>query len=137
MVRFIRRPAKVRCSSDRCAREDHANVVLCSARRLGSLAKYVMNRRQFLAQAATALLPWQGPVLDIHAHLFYNGRTNEQLLAHSRALGISKAVLLPAEGSMRPTPVAGNEACVALEREHPELFVRFSSADVKTPGAID
>ena len=95
-----------------------------------------MTRRQFLAQAGAALLPWQGPVLDIHAHLFYNGRTNEQLLAHCRALGIAKAVLLPAEGSMRPTPIAGNEACVALEREHPELFVRFSSADVKTPGAI-
>jgi predicted TIM-barrel fold metal-dependent hydrolase len=72
-------------------------------------------------------------VLDIHAHIDYNGRTNDQLLTHCRALGIRKAVLLPAEGSMRADPArSGNEVCVALMKAHPELFVRFASADVKT-----
>jgi predicted TIM-barrel fold metal-dependent hydrolase len=95
-------------------------------------------RREFLFQAAAvAVLPWKVPVLDIHAHVDYNGRTNEQLLAHCDALNVRKAVLLPAEGSMRKDPEkSGNEACTALMRAHSERFVRFASADLKTSDPI-
>src|SRR5262249_42634888 len=95
-------------------------------------------RREFLFQAAAvAALPWKAPVLDIHAHVDYNGRTNEQLLAHCDALNVRKAVLLPAEGSMRKDPEkSGNEACTALMRAHSERFVRFASADLKTSDPI-
>ncbi|HXK03710.1 MAG TPA: amidohydrolase, partial [Verrucomicrobiae bacterium] len=39
------------------------------------------------------------PVIDIHQHTNYSGRTDEQLLAHQRTMGIAKTVLLPAGSS--------------------------------------
>jgi len=95
-------------------------------------------RREFFFQvSAAAVLPWKSPVLDIHVHVDYSGRTNEQLLMHCDALGVKKGVLLPAEGSMRENPeLSGNEACSTLMRAHPSRFVRFSSADLKRPDPI-
>ncbi|CAG4989843.1 hypothetical protein DYBT9275_00393 [Dyadobacter sp. CECT 9275] len=36
------------------------------------------------------------PIIDIHQHTNYAGRPQEQLLAHQRAMGITKTILLPA-----------------------------------------
>ena len=35
-------------------------------------------------------------IIDIHQHLPYGSRTNEQMLEHQRSLGITKSILLPA-----------------------------------------
>src|SRR5690242_1116500 len=103
------------------------------------MALVTCTRREFFFQiSAAAMLPWSSPVLDIHVHIDYSGRTNEQLLIHCDALGVKKGVLLPAEGSMRENPErSGNEACVKLMSAHPDRFVRFSSADLKQPRPID
>jgi uncharacterized protein len=72
-------------------------------------------RREFFFQvSAAAVLPWKSPVLDIHVHVDYSGRTNEQLLVHCDALGVKRGVM----------------------RAHPSRFVRFSSADLKGPDPI-
>ena len=75
------------------------------------------------------------PIIDIHQHTDYHGRTAEQLLAHQRAMGITTTILLP---SGRPVNTAsthegisnglqaratGNEVCYAFARQYPKEFV--------------
>ncbi|MDX1639535.1 MAG: hypothetical protein R3281_16335, partial [Balneolaceae bacterium] len=36
------------------------------------------------------------PIIDMHQHTDYHGRTNRELVNHQRAMGISTTVLLPA-----------------------------------------
>ena len=62
-----------------------------------------ISRRDFLftaASAAGALAvaqePETEPVIDIHQHTDYSGRTDEQLIAHQRRMGVSHTILLPA-----------------------------------------
>ncbi len=63
------------------------------------------------------------PIIDIHQHLGYSGRPDDQLLAHQRMMGATTTILLPA-GSPVNTPSThggvsnglqakclGNEAC--------------------------
>ena len=97
----------------------------------------ILNRRRFLGAAATAacgLLPaaddpppaWGGPVLDIHHHL----RAEPQVdLAHMEGSGVTHAVVLARSAS--------DAQAQALMDKHPHRFVRFSSADLTKPGAID
>ena len=39
------------------------------------------------------------PIIDIHQHIYYNARTDEEMLAHQKAMGITTTILLP---SVRP-----------------------------------
>jgi len=68
-----------------------------------------LTRREFLAGSAllalAAAMPGcktmeEGagfePIIDIHQHLGYSGRSDEVLLAHQRAMGITRTILLPA-----------------------------------------
>ena len=36
------------------------------------------------------------PIIDIHQHTHYHGRSDQQMIAHQRAMGIAKTILLPA-----------------------------------------
>ena len=112
-----------------------------------------LSRRDFLgasaaAAAALAAGPQEAePIIDIHQHTDYGGkrdkagnivepgRTNEQLLAHQKAMGVTRTVLLPAGREvLRPSThqgsanglqgtCSGNEACEKLARAHPDHFV--------------
>jgi predicted TIM-barrel fold metal-dependent hydrolase len=86
------------------------------------------------------------PIIDIHQHTNYGGnragkqltdqvgRSDQQLLAHQRAMGVSKTILLPAgkvvDGPSTHGNVSnglegtchGNESCVKLARENPKEF---------------
>ncbi len=67
-------------------------------------------------------------VLDIHQHTNYSGRTDDQLAAHQRKMGVAKTILLPA--GYKPTPgldVGGNDTCVSLAHNHPKEFVYFAN----------
>src|SRR4029079_10048555 len=67
-------------------------------------------------------------VIDIHQHTNYSGRTNEELIAHQRKMGVTKTVLLPA-GSQFGLAVGagGNDTVLELSRAHPDLFVFFAN----------
>src|SRR5205807_2291311 len=107
-----------------------------------------MQRREFLTASSVALLGLavQGeaaidmppvaaePIIDIHQHVGYAGRTDEALIAHQRAMGATTTVLLPA-GRPVITPSThegvsnglqaqclGNEACYRLARANPKTF---------------
>jgi predicted TIM-barrel fold metal-dependent hydrolase len=74
-----------------------------------------MKRREFLTTSACALIgsspafaeamagkpaPAQAtagePIIDIHQHLGYSGRPDDVLIAHQRAIGATRTILLPA-----------------------------------------
>ena len=85
-----------------------------------------ISRRTFLAAAASSLLEGAEPIIDIHQHTSYSGRTDEQLVAHQRTLGVTKTVLLPA-GSKYGLAVGagGNDTVVDLAGRYPNEFVYF------------
>ncbi|HEY7116183.1 MAG TPA: amidohydrolase family protein [Tepidisphaeraceae bacterium] len=87
------------------------------------------------------------PIIDIHQHTNYSGRTDEQLLAHQRNMGISKTILLPAGRYVdRPSTHMGksnglavgagtNEACYRLTQDHPGEYYFFANDTPDLDGA--
>ncbi len=113
----------------------------------------VLSRREFLvgSAAALAIAPLAAaavpePVIDIHQHTNYGGkrdtawkqifpaRTDEDLIAHQRAMGVTKTILLPAGRQVlrasthegRSNGLEGtctsNDACLELTRKFPQAF---------------
>jgi predicted TIM-barrel fold metal-dependent hydrolase len=110
-----------------------------------------MQRREFLTASSVALLGLAvqrtaagqaaagqpaaaEPIIDIHQHAGYTGRTDAALVAHQRALGATMTLLLPAGRSVVSASThqgvanglqaqcLGNEACFQLARAHPKAF---------------
>lgn len=114
---------------------------------------YVLSRRGFLtstglllAGSALALdraegLAAEEPIIDIHQHTDYRGRTDAQLIAHQKALGATTTILLPAgtpafgfsthKGTTNglQAECSGNEACYALAKKYPKSF-KFGANEV-------
>ena len=90
-----------------------------------------MTRRSFLLSAAAALPVEAGPpepVIDIHQHTNYSGRSDAELIAHQRTMGVTKTVLLPAGSKFGlAVDAGGNDTVVALARKHPKQFVYFAN----------
>ena len=95
-----------------------------------------LSRRTFLASATAALLHASEPVIDIHQHTNYAGRTDDELIEHQRKMGVTRTVLLPA-GSKYGLAVGagGNESVVALARRRPDLFLYFANEVPDLPDA--
>ena len=103
---------------------------------------------------ANAIMPdvgtalWDEPIIDIHQHTDYNGRDNEYLLAHQRAMGVTTTILLP---SGRPlsygstyygysnglqAKATGNEVCYQFAQKHPKEFLFGANEVPDMPEAI-
>ena len=68
------------------------------------------------------------PIIDLHQHTNYSGRSNADLVAHQRTMGISKTVLLPAGSRYGLAASAGgNDTVVELARAYPKEFVFFAN----------
>ncbi len=78
------------------------------------------------------------PIIDIHQHQYYKGRTVQQLVAHQRIMGVTTTVILPSARAFDRKPdgnhldplrakMAGNEAAVGMVSEWPKEFVRFAN----------
>ncbi|HTS30210.1 MAG TPA: amidohydrolase family protein [Bryobacteraceae bacterium] len=90
--------------------------------------EHVLSRRTLLALAGASLVRGADPVIDIHQHTSYSGRTDEQLIAHQRAMGITRTVLLPAGSSGGlAAGVGGNETAVAISRRFPGEYKFFAN----------
>ena len=105
-----------------------------------------LSRREFLASSACCLAAVAAgnaaspapaePVIDIHQHTNYAGRTNEQLIRHQQVMGVTTTVLLPAGRFYGLDARCGtNDTVVALARQHPDKFVYFANevADIADP----
>jgi len=89
----------------------------------------MISRRTLLASLASPLLaqPAQ-PVIDIHQHTSYSGRSDAELLAHQRDMGITVTVLLPAGSKYGLAAGAGgNDTVVAIARQYPKEYRFFAN----------
>ena len=118
-----------------------------------------VSRRTFLTGSSLALfgLAVQGeaaasaqaadPIIDIHQHLNYSGRSDDALLAHQRAMGATTTILLPAGRtlSMASThhgvanglqaEALGNERCRQFAAAHPAEYRHAANEVPDAPGA--
>lgn len=89
------------------------------------------------AQPTTTRPADLGPIIDIHQHTTYVGRTNERLIAHQRNMGVTMTVLLPG-GTPVTLPsthngktnglsagAGGTESCKAIVKQLPGEYCYF------------
>jgi predicted TIM-barrel fold metal-dependent hydrolase len=102
-------------------------------RHLGGGAR--LGRREFLmAGIGVAAAPLfataapADPILDLHQHTLYAGRSDQQLIAHQQYHGVTITNLLPGDGWLLSV-VGGNADCASLQAKYPDQFVRFACAD--------
>jgi predicted TIM-barrel fold metal-dependent hydrolase len=86
-----------------------------------------MTRRDVLLSAGAALQPGER-IIDIHQHTNYSGRSNADLVAHQRKLGVTRTVLLPAGSRYGLAAQAfGNDSVVELAKQYPKEFLYFAN----------
>src|ERR1051325_5000517 len=98
----------------------------------------MLSRRAFLAAMAAAPLASQTaePIIDIHQHTNYSGRSDEELIRHQREMGIAKTVLLPAGSKYGlAADCGGNDTVVAIARKLPKEYVYFANELPDIPDA--
>jgi predicted TIM-barrel fold metal-dependent hydrolase len=116
------------------------------------------SRREFLSAASVSALAMATgcktvnsncpePIIDIHQHVGYHGRTDAALLEHQRAMGVTKTILLPAgtpvitasthEGVSNglEAQCLGNEACYRFAMEHRRQYLFGANEVPDLPGA--
>lgn len=88
------------------------------------------------------------PIIDIHQHINFHDRSNEKLVAHQRAMGITTTILLPAgrpvdspsthRGSSNGLQASAgtNDACYQLAQEYPEEFLFGANEVPDLPDAV-
>ncbi|MEO9004224.1 MAG: amidohydrolase family protein [Ginsengibacter sp.] len=91
------------------------------------------------------------PIIDIHQHIYYNARTDEEMLAHQRAMGITTTFLLPsgrpvsALSAYKDLPdgfqskfgrVGGNAESYLFAKQHKKDFRFGVSAVPDLPNAL-
>lgn len=94
-----------------------------------------VSRREFLltaASAAVSVAVAQGaspePIIDIHQHTDYSGRSDEQLIAHQRKMGVTHTLLLPAGRFFGLEAAAsGNDRVAEVARRLPKEFSFFAN----------
>ena len=106
-----------------------------------------LSRRQFLSTTlGTAVLANCGisaaaapePIIDIHQHTDYSGRSNEELIAHQRKLGVTHTILLPAGRFFGlDANCGGNESVEAVAKKMPGEFSYFANEVPYLPEARD
>src|SRR5947207_1666341 len=90
----------------------------------------MVSRRAFLAALAAAPLPALPgePIIDIHQHTNYTGRSDEELIRHQREMGIAKTVLLPAGSKYGlAAGCGGNDTVVPIARKLPKEYCYFAN----------
>lgn len=117
---------------------------------MDSTASLQPSRRQFLRDTAVLLgataLPGRlaadaasppEPIIDVHQHVQYSGRTDDVLVRHQRTLGATTSVLMPSgdRGKGHPGGSGEHEAVVALCRAHPGEFLFFANEITDHPEA--
>lgn len=121
--------------------------------------KNTINRRHFITGTGLLLtgyaLNLQGaipepsePIIDIHQHTDYAGRSQDKMLAHQRMMGVTTTILLPAGRPLNygsthygvsnglQVRAGGNEVCYQYAKDRaPEML--FGACEVPDfPGAI-
>lgn len=125
-------------------------------------ALYSNSRREFLAKTGIAALAGvlplglkaedpekkNEPIIDIHQHIHYHARTDEQMIAHQEAMGITTTILLPAGRPVNSpsthqgvsnglqAQVGGNAETYLFAKEHKKNYKFGACAVPDAPDAI-
>jgi len=87
------------------------------------------------------------PIIDIHQHIHYLERTDEQMLAHQRAMGVTTTFLLPSGRPVNSTSThwgisnglqaeaGGNAECYLFAKKHRKEFLFGTCAVPDLPDA--
>lgn len=108
-----------------------------------------LSRRRFLAASAFALFSGpalaqrlagtvRDPIIDVHQHVLYDGRPDQQLIEHQRTMGATLSVLLPS-GDRGPGHTGGSnesDEVYALAKRLPDEFVFFANEISDHPNAV-
>ena len=94
-----------------------------------------LTRRNFLYVTTAAVggmaLAQNGaaePVIDIHQHVDYTGRTDEEMFAHQRKMGVTHTILLPAGRFYNlEAGVSGNDRAQEVARQRPGEYFFFAN----------
>ena len=79
-------------------------------------------------QLAAAGLNAAEPIIDIHQHTHYSGRSDEDLIRHQREMGVATTVLLPAGSKYGlAADAGGNDTVVAIARQLPGQYYFFAN----------
>src|SRR2546426_6663740 len=77
------------------------------------------------------------PIIDIHQHTNYSGRTDQELIAHQKAMGVTLSILLPAGRFYGlDAQCGGNDTVIALAKKHPHSFKYFANEVADHPEAV-
>ena len=115
-----------------------------------------LSRRQFLGSTTAALATGsllhdavaadKEPIIDIHQHTHYHGRTDEKMLSHLRAMGVTTTILLPSGTPVkRPSThdgrsnglaakTGGNDTVMAMAKKYPKEFIFGANEVPALPG---
>ncbi len=81
-----------------------------------------------MAAAPLATAADREPIIDIHQHTNYSGRSDPELIAHQRQMGVSKTILLPAGSKYGLAAQAGgNDTVIAVAKLLPKEYVYFAN----------
>lgn len=95
-----------------------------------------ITRRDFLltttataaAVCARAQSSASEPIIDIHQHTDYSGRTDEQMIAHQRKMGVTHTILLPAGRFYGlEAGASGNDRVQEVARRLPQEYSFFAN----------
>jgi predicted TIM-barrel fold metal-dependent hydrolase len=88
-----------------------------------------LSRRAFVCSLAMAPAANAAePIIDIHQHTHYSGRSDEELIRHQREMGVTTTILLPAGSKYGLAADAyGNDSCVAIARQYPKQYFFFAN----------
>jgi uncharacterized protein len=97
----------------------------------------LLSRRRFLSVLGGAVVARDGladatpaaePIIDIHQHTNYSARSDEELIAHQRKIGVTHTILLPAGRYFGlDAQCGGNDTVEALARRLPGEFSFFAN----------
>src|SRR3989442_15654713 len=113
-------------------------------------SRATISRRQFIGASAALLLAPRvnaadpdaataAPIIDIHQHTHYHGRTDEELIAHQKTMGVTLTVLLPAGSPVNRSSTrdgrangleaqcGGNQTGVDLAKARAKEFLFFAN----------
>src|SRR5262245_44404554 len=100
----------------------------------------MITRRTFLTTVAATPLAAQPaePIIDIHQHTNYTGRTDEELIRHQRDMRIAKTVPLPASSKYGlAAGCGGNDTVVPIARRLPKEYIFFANELPDIPETLD
>lgn len=101
----------------------------------GSRSRKITRRALIAGCLGTLLEAASHPIIDIHQHTNYSGRSDDELVWHQKEMGIAKTVLLPAGSRYGLAASAGrNDTVVALARRYPDRYVFFANELPDIPG---